>query len=115
MLLLSSVCRFISCLMQTVALFVSECYSSFTQIVWRHFYFHLVARQNPDVVHPHFSGYVCNNGVSVFEFNFEHRIGQCFHNYAVLLYRCLFCHTYAVIPNAESRLPLSLPVSIKPS
>lgn len=46
------------------------------QIVRRHFNRHFVPWQNTDVINPHFSGYVRQQHMSVFELHAKHRVRQ---------------------------------------
>ena len=55
-------------------LFIPECYSSFCQIVWRHFNLYLITGQYLYIMHSHFSGYMRCDNMSVFELNPEHCI-----------------------------------------
>jgi hypothetical protein len=74
-------------------LLVSEIDPTPCQIVWRKFYTNFVARQNADVMHPHFSGDRGQNFVTVFKLYPEHSIRQCFQNNTILLDQRLFRHT----------------------
>lgn len=62
------------------------------QIVGRHLHRHLVARQNPDVVHPHFAGDRREDNMTVFQPNFEVRIGKRFRHFPILFNQVLFRH-----------------------
>jgi hypothetical protein len=56
-------------------LFISEYNPSPGQIVWAHLHPHLITRQNPDIIHPHFPGNGSQYFVPVFQLHFEHCIG----------------------------------------
>lgn len=71
---------------------VSETDPSFRQVVWRHFHLDPVARQNLDVVHPHFAGDVGRDDVTILQFHSEHGVGQRFEDGPVLGDGRLFRH-----------------------
>jgi hypothetical protein len=64
--------------MVIVLLFVSERNATFSQVVRRHFDPHLVAGQDPDVMHAHLAGDVCDNGDTVVELYAKHGVGEGF-------------------------------------
>ena len=51
-----------------------------TEVVRRQFHRHLVSRQDADVVHPHLSGDMGEDFVSVLELDTEHRVGKWFNH-----------------------------------
>ena len=55
------------------------------QVVWCQLHGDFVARQNPDVMHPHFSRYMPQNHVVVFELDAKSRIWQILDNLALHL------------------------------
>lgn len=63
------------CNLSTLVLFVSKYDSSPAQIVRTHLHSYLITRQNPYVVHPHFSGDGRQNFVTVFKLHPEHGVG----------------------------------------
>ena len=74
-------------------LFISENNPTPCQIIWTHLYSYLVARQDPDVVHPHFSGNGRQYFVVILQLYLEHSVRKCFNNNSILFNECLFCHT----------------------
>ena len=66
-------------------LFVSEGNASFGEVVGGHFDLNLVAGEDFDVVHPHFSGNAGRDDMAVFQTDAEHRVSQGFNHFAVLL------------------------------
>lgn len=50
------------------------------QVIWSELHLHLVSGQDSDVVHPHLSGDVSQNFVSVVEFDAEHRVWKRLEN-----------------------------------
>lgn len=52
--------------------------STSAEVVGSQFHLHLVARQNPDVVHPHLSGDMGQHLVAILELDAKHRVGQRF-------------------------------------
>ena len=73
-------------------LFVSEGNASFGEVVGGHFDLNLVAGEDFDVVHPHFSGNAGRDDMAVFQTDAEHRVSQGFNHFAVLLDKGLFWH-----------------------
>ena len=78
----------------TFILLISKRYSSFCQIIGRHFQSHFVSWQNPDVVHPHLTRNMRQHFVAILQLHPEHGVGQCLLDGTVLLYRLLFRHLY---------------------
>ena len=76
----------------SICLFVSECYPPFAQVIRAHLHSYLVAGKYLDIVHPHLAGYVGRYFVPIAQFHFKHRIRQCFKDYSILFYCCLFRH-----------------------
>jgi hypothetical protein len=76
-----------------ICLLISENDSSPAQIVGTHFNTHFIARENPDVVHPHFAGDGSEYFMAVFQLHPEHGIAQSFLNNAILFDQRLFGHT----------------------
>lgn len=74
-------------------LFVSEYNPSSCQIVGTHLHPHLISRQNPYVIHPHFPRNGGQDLMPIFQLHFEHSIGQGFQNDTILFNECLFRHT----------------------
>src|ERR1700741_5197022 len=62
------------------------------QVVRRQIDRYLVARQDLDVVHPHFSRDVAEDHVTVFQLHPERRVGQRFQDLALHLYRFFLRH-----------------------
>ena len=73
-------------------LFIAVRDSAPGKIVRRHFYCYLIARQNPNVIHPHFPGNSCHNFVVIFQANAKHSIRQGFFNDTVLFDQILLRH-----------------------
>ena len=63
------------------------------QVVRRHLNRHLVARQYPDIVHPHLAGDSGHDLVVILQADAEHRVGQGFFNNTILLNQILFGHS----------------------
>ena len=63
---------------------MSECNTSFAQVIGRHFNLHLVAGQDFDIMQTHFTRDVGRDDVAVFQLNTEHGIPEGFDNDAVL-------------------------------
>ena len=90
---------------------VSECDSTFAQVVRTHFNLDFVPWQDPDIVHPHFARDMCHDHVSIFQLNTEHRIAQRLFDNAVLLngpglahsfvllFYCYYLHSYIDPPD----------------
>jgi hypothetical protein len=83
--------RLLACL-----LFVSENDPSSRQIIWAHLHSHLITRQYPDIVHPHFSRDGSKDLMPIFKFYFKHSIRQSFRDCSILFNKCLFRHTFWV-------------------
>ncbi len=66
------------------SLFIPENDSTPAQIVWTHLHSYLVARQNTDVMHPHFTGNGSQNFMAVFQPHTEHCVTECFYNNSIL-------------------------------
>jgi hypothetical protein len=87
----------ISIYLKFTGLFIPEGDPGLCQIVWTHFQLHFITWQNFDVVHPHFTGNMCCHNVSVFKFNPEHGVAQCFNNGSVNFYIRLFRHFLSLL------------------
>ena len=75
-----------------VKLFISEIDPAACQVVRRQFHPHFVTRQNPDVVHAHFSGDRSQDLMPIFQPDAKHGIGEGLQNDAILLDQGLFGH-----------------------
>lgn len=75
------------------------------QIIGRHFDGDGIACQDTNEVHPHLSGNMRNNLVSVFEFNLEYRIRQGIGHFGLQSYRLFFRHVVVSLAYASSQLP----------
>ena len=76
-----------------VYLFVSEYDSSPRQVIRAHLDTDLIPRQYPYVIHSHFPRDGCQDLMPIFQFYFEHSIGQGLQNDTILFNECLFRHT----------------------
>ena len=63
-----------------------------TQIIGRKLHCHLVARQDPDVVHPHLAGYETQDDVAVFQFDPEGGVGEVLDDLALHFNQIFLCH-----------------------
>ena len=63
---------------------MSECDTSFAEVVWRHLNLHLVAGKDLDVVHTHLSGDVGGDDVTVLKLHTEHCVTEGLDDHAVL-------------------------------
>jgi hypothetical protein len=61
---------------------------------------YLVSSQNPDEMHPQFTGYMSQNLVPVLEFNFEHRVRKRFYDRSFHLDNVLFGHRHSPFSSA---------------
>jgi hypothetical protein len=66
--------------MRATGLLVSVGDPASAEVVRGEFHLNLVARQNSDVVHPHFSGDVGQHLVAIIEFDPKHRVRERFDN-----------------------------------
>lgn len=66
--------------------------SRLAQVVRADFDGHAVARENSDVVHPHFSRNMSQNHMSVFQLDPEGRIREILQNLALHLNHVIFGH-----------------------
>lgn len=67
---------------------------SLGDVVGRYLYLHLVARKDPDVVHPYLARYMRKNLKAVFKLHLELRIGKCIHDNTFNLDRFFFRQKY---------------------
>jgi hypothetical protein len=78
-----------SCVFTIARLLVSVGDPTSGEVVRGKFNLDFVARKDPDVMHTHFSGYVGQHLVAVFEFDTKHCIGKWFNDHA-LKQNCIF-------------------------
>ena len=58
---------------------------------------HFVSRQNPDVVHPHFSRDMGQDDVAALDLNAEHCVRKRFQDFSFHFYFFFFSHLYLVL------------------
>lgn len=59
------------------------------EVIWSELYLDAIARQDSDVVHPHFPGNVREHLMAIFQFDPEHGVGEGL-NYGPLHHDCVF-------------------------